>query len=150
MLAASRDIIMIAVGMGEQPEARRALEPLGEHSPLHGFDSYRVAFWVPLPPNRLPKLAKRKRDDSRSSVVPDATDSELRAIRDGVIEEIVLEWQCEKVAPEEWRIRAMKQAWARLAKDRAGVSREASVPVLVSPQIEARDFANRRLVVGSG
>ena len=143
-MLAPRDIIRISVGMGEQPEGRRALEPLGKRSPLHGVDSYRVVFWIPPRPGS----DASKRDENRVSAAPDATSFELQRIRDGVIEEVVLEWGCKKEAPEEWRIRACKQAWWNLARSRVGhVVREPVVAPLSSPAIEARDFENRRLVV---
>lgn len=151
MLQEPRDIIMIAVGMGEQPEGKVALAGLGSLSPMHGMDSYRVAFWIPLPPHKLPKFAEFKRDVTRASIVPDVLPNELQAIRDGVIEEVVLEWSCEKAAPQDWRIKAMKAAWGNLARDRNGgvMPRPASAPLLRSQQIEARDFENRRGAVGA-
>jgi hypothetical protein len=152
-MLALRDIIMIDVGMGEQPEGVAALARLGSRSPLHGMDSYRVAFWVPLPPGH----PKATRDVTRSSVVPDVSPLELQAIRDGAVEEVVLEWSCEKAAPQEWRARAMKAAWWNLARHRAGgkTTRQAAAPVIALPngsprgpeQLAARDYENRKLTL---
>lgn len=164
-MLAPRDIIRISVGMGEQPEGRRALEPLGKRSPVAGMDTYRLCFWIPIAEPALPKYARSgscepatvKRDETRHSAVPDVTTIELQRIRDGAIEEVVMEWECEKAAPEEWRNRACEQAWRNLAKNRATgwiPSRPLRI-VSALPTggqhgpnlIAARDFENRRLVV---
>jgi hypothetical protein len=137
----------------EQPSAAPALAALGTRSPLFGKVTYRVAFWVPLPPDKLPKLATAKRDPSRTSIVQDVQPNELAAIRDGVIEEIVLEVTLPLAPPvgathEEARDRTMIEGWSRLARHRLGFApKKPTAPLMASDAVRARDFKNRRLTV---
>lgn len=148
----TRDIIIVDKGMGEQPGGVAALSRLGSRSPLAGKVTYRVAFWVPLPPDKLPKLATVKRDPARASIVQDVQPNELAAIRDGAIEEIVLEVTLPLEPPvgathEEARDRTMIEGWNRLARHRLGFTpKKPRAPGIASESVLARDFENRRLV----
>jgi hypothetical protein len=140
-----RKVMIVRDPLGEQKSVKNALAPFGSSSPLHGKVSWRVAFWVPLPPGH----AKRTRNVNRRSIVPDVRDFELDAIRDGAIEEVVLEVDLAADTPDHFRERIMLEAWERLAKHRLGgvspVRPEA--PVIVSGEIAAREFERRKLVV---
>lgn len=138
-----RKVMIVRDPMGDQASVLNALAPLGSRSPLHGKVSWRVAFWVPLPPGHK----KRTRDPARRSIVPDVQGFELEAIRDGAIEEVVLEVDLAADTPEHFRDRILLEGWDRLVKSRMGVVPvKAGKPLIVSPDIAARE--QRRRAIG--
>lgn len=136
-----RKVMLIGAGMGELAAAQ--LSGLGSRSPMHGHVSDRLVFWIPLPPGH----PKRTRDDARKSVVPDVRDFELRALRDGAIEEVVMENRIPLDLPEELRSRAAIEAWERLTKSRMGVlPTRGAAPLIATPEAAARE--QRRRAIG--
>lgn len=129
--------------LGEQASVKAALAPLGSRSPLHGKVSWRVAFWVPLPPGHR----KRTRDPRRKSVVPDAQPFELEALRDGVIEEVVMDVDLPADTPERFRDRILSEGWERLARHRLGAPSPVRphAPVIVSGEMAKREFERRAI-----
>lgn len=137
-----RKVIIVAKGIYESPEVMDGLARHGAEHLVANKVTYKVVFWVPLPPGH----PKRKRDLARGTVVPDAIAHEIAALRDGAIEEVVLNVDLPADTPDVFRDRIMREAWERLARHRMGaVPVVAADPIIVSGEVAAREFKRRSL-----
>jgi len=137
-----RKCMLIAKGIEEDGSVRASLARHGALDLVAGQISYKCVFWVPLPPGHR----KRTRDDSRRSVVPDVRDFELLAIREGVIEEVVMNAPFPADTPDELRDRMMVAAWENLTRHRLGLHvANTERPIITPGELPAREFQRRSL-----
>lgn len=134
--------MLIAKGIEEDVTVRASLAKHGALGLVLGQISYKCVFWVPLPPGH----PKRTRDASRKSVVPDVRDFELEAIRDGVVEEVVMNAPFKSDIADDLRDRMMVEAWENLTRHRLRQHVPHTGGVIITPgELPKREFERRSL-----
>jgi hypothetical protein len=143
--------MLVRKGLEEEASVQTALASNGLQHLTAKQISYKCVFWIPLPLDHR----KRTKDLTRGSIVPDVLPFELAALRDGVIEEVVMNAPFPDDTPDAQRDMMMTAAWERLYRHRWGqvglVPPEPGIkaPTIIGAELEQREQQRRSIVIAS-
>lgn len=141
--------MLVRKGIEEEASVQKTLASAGLQGLTARQISYKCVFWIPLPPGHR----KRTKDVARGSVVPDVLPHELAALRDGVIEEVVMNAPFPDDTPDAHRDMMMNKAWDNLYRHRwkqVGLvppDAGAQAPIILGSELTAREFERRSIIV---